>query len=328
MSLDDLTRDLTEIIAAEGLDVLSFVPDLSNAMARADLRTSVAAARVTLVLGAGASAASGIAEWTTLVSDAASAALKGTDYEDVAALVSTSQLSPTVAVRFLEHILRVKTAFRSSLARELYRNYSPSTPNATLDAVCELILGRGSQPTVGSVVTYNFDDLVEQKLETEIAQRGMEVKVHRIHSPETYSLCDAESGIRVYHVHGYLPYNTPWSEFYANPVVFSERDYHQHYSQYSFWANLVQLRMFTAFHCLFVGLSMTDPNLRRLLDHARAGTLATQHHAVVRAVDDAAHARMALLQNFVRKADLESLGVEPVWITDYGGIPAFLRSLM
>jgi SIR2-like domain len=55
--------------------------------------------------------------------------------------------------------------------------------------------------------------------------------------------------------------------FYANP--------------YS-WANLVQMSLLLSQSCLFVGVSLTDPNIRRLLDACVALPIAHKHYAIMR----------------------------------------------
>ena len=51
--------------------------------------------------------------------------------------------------------------------------------------------------------------------------------------------------------------------------VLSEREYHALYADAFHWANIELVRAFTRNTCFFIGLSMTDPNLRRLLDIAK-----------------------------------------------------------
>lgn len=112
---------------------------------------------------------------------------------------------------------------------------------------------------VNEVITYNFDDLLEQNL----------VKLHLTDSVDFTAISkDAEikghNTLPIYHVHGIIPKEGP-----VDTVVFSEEEYHKRYSTAYHWSNVEQLHALTRTHCFFVGLSMTDPNLRRLLDVAK-----------------------------------------------------------
>ena len=53
---------------------------------------------------------------------------------------------------------------------------------------------------------------------------------------------------------------------FKNEVVFSEDAYHSQFIDPFSWSNLVQLNHLNNSTCLFIGISLTDPNMRRLLD--------------------------------------------------------------
>lgn len=67
--------------------------------------------------------------------------------------------------------------------------------------------------------------------------------------------------IPIYHPHGYLPFG-------GGPItkiILAENDYQQEATEPYSWANLIQTQFFSNSLCIFIGVSMTDPNLRRLL---------------------------------------------------------------
>ena len=112
---------------------------------------------------------------------------------------------------------------------------------------------------VSEVITYNFDNLLEQNLsdlkmkdsvDYTAISKDAEIKGHNT--------------LPIYHVHGIIPKEGP-----VDTVVFSEEEYHKRYSTAYHWSNVEQLHALSRMHCFFVGLSMTDPNLRRLLDAAK-----------------------------------------------------------
>jgi hypothetical protein len=140
---------------------------------------------------------------------------------------------------------------------QLIQKYLYSTPHTSklLEIIASIIV----QKKVSEVVTYNFDDILEQ----ELTKQGLVDSEHF-----TSIAKDAEikghNTLPIYHVHGIIPENGP-----ADVVVFSEEEYHKRYSDIYHWSNVEQLHALSRKHCFFIGLSMTDPNLRRLLDTAR-----------------------------------------------------------
>jgi len=65
-------------------------------------------------------------------------------------------------------------------------------------------------------------------------------------------------------------------------LIFSEEDYNKIYSDAYSWSNLAQLNSFRDNTCLFIGCSLTDPNLRRLLDVAARSGEKPRHYAFLK----------------------------------------------
>jgi hypothetical protein len=88
--------------------------------------------------------------------------------------------------------------------------------------------------------------------------------------------------VPAYHVHGYVPFDPsePCSD--ADGVVFTEDQYHAAAHAPHHWSNLVQLHCMTGTVGLMVGLSLSDRNMRRLLDALRATPLPIRHYALLR----------------------------------------------
>ena len=123
---------------------------------------------------------------------------------------------------------------------------------------------------------------------------------------------------------------------------FSEEGYHLIYSDAYHWSNLVQLSNLRDNHCLMVGLSMTDPNLRRLLEIASKNTDTTRHFAFMKRITnenfnyrknaqvinntDASEAFLNSHHN-LNEAIMEELGVSIIWYTDYDEIPEILNEI-
>lgn len=79
------------------------------------------------------------------------------------------------------------------------------------------------------------------------------------------------------HIHGHLGREHSRDEW----IVLTEHEYHTEYLNPYSWSNIQQLSAFRDTTCLFVGLSMSDPNLRRLLDAARSVGSAKRHYAIM-----------------------------------------------
>lgn len=96
------------------------------------------------------------------------------------------------------------------------------------------------------------------------------------------------------------------------------------------WSNIAVSRVLLESVCLFVGTSLEDPNLRRLLDASHREQPAKKHYML--AISPVAADRkiaspvvQAMLEVFA--ASYEQLGVTPIWFDEYTEIPSLIDSI-
>jgi NAD-dependent SIR2 family protein deacetylase len=236
--------------------------------------------RLVLFLGAGVSLDYGIPQWDNLVYNLLTDSKYLGDYWQhyqmalISRLATSFDFSPTTLARVVKYKLRdqksrhmddarvekaMQRVFKEKVRRQLYLNYKTPQKATTLTAVADLI-DKSEQEgrRIQAVLTTNFDDL----LETELAKKGVGRRKINVHP-----ICDATrrmgQGLPVIHVHGSIPRRGPIPQ---SAIVFTEDDYHRlTYSPFHWALGEITgyLRNYTV---LFVGVSMADPNLRRLLD--------------------------------------------------------------
>src|SRR5262249_49423781 len=146
--------------------------------------------------------------------------------------------------------------FLERLRTHMYSNYRQPAQPTVLQAICDLIEKNNPRHGVDSIVTFNFDDL----LETELRHRKVAV--------QCITSSDRQHGnsLRVIHTHGFVPRAGPISR---KEIVFTEPDYHHLTETVFHWGLSEIVDLLRKNTVLFIGLSMSDPSLRRLLDASR-----------------------------------------------------------
>lgn len=273
--------------------------------------------KLTLVCGAGISIGANIPPWNTLLDRLLDAMLKRlvAGKSDMAAarseLRDIRENSSLIAGRYLKNVL--KGDFQEEVRKALYKDSDQSC--SAIDAIVELARPKRGKAHLDSVISFNFDDLLERNF------RSASIEHKPIFSEGSRS---DSTELPIFHVHGYLPKSGKLNK--NNQIVFSEDSYHDQFVDPFSWSNLTQLNKFTQNTCLFVGLSMTDPNLRRLLDVAirRDGDTGARHYAVLKRNSDSSKNRM---MESLREQDAASLGVSILWVDEFEDIPKLIRSL-
>lgn len=228
-----------------------------------------------LFLGAGVSSSAGMPDWNTLLNSLfvtyltqefnEDIAISDKDLDDIVGrLNAINEPSALMAARYLRKGFSKGDGeakdFIEAVTKNLYKLRNSNFPidSELIKSIASMCLPRRTGAKVKSVITYNFDDLLERQLISNSI-------LHRCIYTNNESFDPDE--LPVYHVHGFLPENRKlYDGLDKSTLVFSEEGYHHIYSDSYHWSNLVQLNSFRENSCLMVGLSMTDPNLRRLLD--------------------------------------------------------------
>jgi hypothetical protein len=242
------------------------------------LRRAFRQRELVLFLGAGISIPYGIPSWKNLVLELLFEQAQGTrklgslwpHYRRAVASWMTDYFDydPLVLARMVERDLRSRASQRAQrsadgkdpflerLRKHLYASYTKPRERTTLDAIADLIAGGNARGGVDAVVTFNFDDLLERAL----GRRG--VAVQSVASGDR----QAGAGVKVIHAHGYLPRAGYLSR---RDIVFTEPDYHHLTESVFHWGLSEIVERLRKNTVLFIGLSMVDPSLRRLLDASR-----------------------------------------------------------
>ncbi len=283
---------------------------------------------LTLFCGAGISMDAGVPTWNILLKSLLKEAFKSKEIEDIENIFADifqtrNNLSPIIIGKYLKNVLG--NDFLETVRNSLYEKCTRKSD--TIDDIVELCRPKRDTNSLKAIITYNFDDIIELKL------FANKIKYRSIYKEgERYE----ENELPIFHVHGFLPSKGKLT--IDNEIVFSEDAYHTQFIDPFSWSNLVQLNYLNTSTCLFVGISLTDPNMRRLIDVSKrkSGKDQVNHYIIKRRykLEDLAinptkktgNSLLKIIEN-IEEQDAKSLGINIIWITDYKELPEIFKSI-
>jgi hypothetical protein len=355
-------------------------PDFSHYQNQLDtLRGAYNNGNLTLYLGAGVSVENGIPDWEQLVAAMYFSALS-IDSDQYALTHAFRNYLFAIADWYLDrgrqpmditarkirafYDVIDKKAFLPNLRDTLYASLTVEpgdspvddadtllSANRTLQAVVDLC---GSTSGVTSVISYNYDSLLELTL---MEQRPVQ--------PIWRGTQQRRQGrLPCYHVHGYIPIEGVGSR--PPEIIFTEEQFNSAANTAYSWSNVVQLQQMASSVGLAIGLSLNDRNIRRLLDAVANTPLKPRVYAVLereppvrlKAADNkkihslakqhlhrfSERARMKAPSREFRQVEsivkaveqqdatwqeavFRELGVEVLWVDSYKDLPWLLNSI-
>lgn len=274
------------------------------------------AGHICLFVGAGLSASCGLPDWKKLSDRIIAETWPNTvtyDYERPVIRANLSGGSPLDAMRMARREL--KDGFNSMVAKCLYA-----------DAIQLSSLARAipNLSKINRVCCFNFDDVLERAY-TDAGRRHHTL----VNGSQIPSFSE---DVLIYHPHGFLPHQLSNINLSSSPIILSEDDYHDMYAQPYSWANLIQIGLLQHYCALFVGCSLIDPSMRRLLDVSRKLGVAHSHFALLKDPTYQPNVKGWDLfafppQKKMLEKSLEDRGVIPLWFNEYADIANILLSI-
>ena len=169
--------------------------------------------RLVFVLGAGVSMDFGLPNWETLLQKLMVETIeKQRDASNVLAKLFSKifEPSPLIAGRYLQsYFSKNEESFENAVREILYEEINRQKASPLMDQIVRFCIAPGKSPNLDSIITYNFDDL----LETSIRKLSVDLPFRSI-----YGLgMDINPGeLPIYHVHGFLPGDAALDELFLN----------------------------------------------------------------------------------------------------------------
>lgn len=251
-----------------------------------------------LFLGAGVSVSANLPKWDDMLRDLLgdTGVINSIDFDG---LSKESGYSYLVIARYIQKLHKMDNASMVEAVRNLLYSKNKAQSSELIRVICKII---GKQMNIRSVITYNYDTLIEENLNDAGVPNFSVYKSTQ---------CDYKS-LPIYHVHGVIHRDN--ARVQRDEIVLSEEHYHKVYTEVFDWSNVEQLHALTRCTCYFIGLSMADPNLRRLLEIATKDCeKAVRHYAFLERKcfsDDEDKAE----QDYQAREDiLADLGLNVIW---------------
>lgn len=310
--------------------------------------------KLVFVLGAGVSIDFAVPSWNDLLQKLMVLTIDNKDSESMSLMFNKLfSPNPLISGRYLQNnINESQKSFEQSVREALYTNVDKSIESKLFDEIVHYCAAPGKSPNLDSIITYNFDDILEER----ISKIKIKVPFRSIFGVGMHF---NNGELPIYHVHGYLPEKGKLGK--NNNITLGEDIYHQQYTDIYSWNNIVQINKFRDNTCLFIGTSLTDPNMRRLLDiaHKQKGDSKNSHYIFRERenieqikekfsellkennntvdnkllsennkskIDKTILFMKEMYEGFIEK-DFESFGVKTIWLNSYDEIPEYLNNI-
>jgi NAD-dependent SIR2 family protein deacetylase len=246
--------------------------------------------RLAAFIGAGISASCGLPDWINLRKNIKNELLKRNPYI-------------TFTEENVEDIARneFNKEFNFVVAKALYENN---------DIIISNQIRFLAKSGIDRFVSFNFDDLLEEAINAEMIEHRVILNGEKFNS--NYQ------GLLVFHPHGFLERHSNQQECNWDNIVISKNDYEKLYNDHYCLTNLLQLSILINKSVLFVGMSLNDPNIFRLLQTSWDLGARHWHTAIMRT-------RETKSENIEIAKRLRGCGVDPLWVNDFFEIDEILQ---
>ncbi|MEM9823941.1 MAG: SIR2 family protein [Bacteroidota bacterium] len=308
---------------------------------------------LSLCLGAGISVQSGIPSWETLLKRLC---IDITDDPNLFELLINNgadylSLANYLVSKDTDWVTKLRNAiyqdfkyYKTNIAegnKAQFVNYVEDS-NASLSAIGDLLALKNegqrtfrANPNINSIFTLNFDCVLQSYCYAKFQKRILR-------TTERASASRMEGRINIYHLHGMLRFDNRISleKESSDKIILTENEYFARFANPYNVFNYTLLTHLRENSFLFIGLSMTDINLRRLLYLSKNEIINAYRNEGISAaklkqkVQQNVNKHFAILKSSGDKTvkkyyeeSLKNLGVNILWIDDFNEITTILDTL-
>ncbi len=210
--------------------------------------------------------------------------------------------------------------------------------NPTLRAIASLCAMRypggrlfSCNPGIRAIVTFNLDALLQAYVYARYEKR-------LLRTVERASASHDPNKISIYHMHGFLRFDDKRGDATkeaADKLVFTEHAYFDFFNSPTSMFNYTFLHLLREVPCLFMGLSMQDENIRRLLHYSRRERIRSlcEEGAPLGRAEAKSLRHFAVLKSHSEILDplvecsLGQLGVTVLWVKNFEEVPDQLADM-
>jgi hypothetical protein len=209
----------------------------------------------------------------------------------------------------------------------LYMNYDESKLDYRTD-ILTAISSCIKRIKMKKIITYNFDSTLEKNINESYHSSSEEVR--NAQSSVKYD----KTNVKIFHVHGYLPYDYDGTTKVSN-FILSDIDFYDNALKIDGNVNSIQKDLMNTNDVIFIGCSFNDSNLKQILlslDENRTNKI----YAVIKtpSFDDLINLKkkkeavIAILKyKLLVNHYFNYYGVKTIWVKDFNNIPTLLNHI-
>ncbi|MDF2610712.1 MAG: hypothetical protein K0R92_2186 [Lachnospiraceae bacterium] len=198
----------------------------------------------------------------------------------------------TITAQMIKNRIR-KSDWNYLVRKALYQSYEGSPLKLHSSELYNSIISIIKTTDVSTIINYNYDDTLFHVLNEN------KIEFHNL-----YEKSMKHYNKNIYYPHGYMPMKGGVS----TEIVLSEQDYQQQGAQLDLWTNNIQISTYSTTSCIFLGVSLQDANMRRILNICRSSSKYYHYAFLPTSGDD----EVSVMLDALFDADLFRLGIKVI----------------
>lgn len=179
------------------------------------------------------------------------------------------------------------------IRKSLYSSYEDDPYILIASPLYQELINLVKKYGISNIINYNYDDTFYHSL----AQNGLKFR-------NCYESNQTKGKNRIYYPHGYIPMKGG----VITEIVLSEDDYQNQIYKQNLWSNNIQTTLFSSNTNIFIGLSLNDSNIRRLINMCSNANYYTHYAFLPSSGEDQA----SIMYDNLCDADLYRLGIKVI----------------